>query len=179
MTRKNILLAFLMLTLGFSAAAQTDSSYTTPDTAASDSTYPPEYIGGQDAMFNYIEDQLLLKLPPGEVIALQGETVSLSFRINKKGEVTYYRTINSTNAFITDYLRDIFLSMPKWKPGKQNGRFDSIKMEYQLKISLVDGGPEYNVQEDRYTYVADESSKPLKAVLLAVAAGLMLILFTQ
>ena len=93
MTHKHLLILGLCLFLSFHSYSQYDSSYSTVDTTETDSTYPPEFPGGQMAMFNYIEDQLVFKLPPGEVIGIQGETVALSFRINKKGEVTYYRTV--------------------------------------------------------------------------------------
>lgn len=156
--------------------AQTDSLSTISDTTTNDSTYPPEYPGGQEAMLTFIEDELLLRVPTTEIVSDIGETVSLSFRINKKGEVTYFKILNTSNQFFTDYVEEAFLAMPKWIPGKQEGKLHSVKLQFQFRITEVLGSRGYIVKIDRFTNTIDETTKPLKVILAAVAAALMLTL---
>lgn len=79
----------------------------------------PEFPGGAEAWRNYLQKMLRVpdELEPGD-----RRTVQVKFVVNNNGDVTDAVIIKSAgNIFDREVLR-VIARMPKWKPGKQNGR---------------------------------------------------------
>ena len=79
----------------------------------------PEFPGGSDAWINYLQRMLRV---PDDLEAGDRKTVLVKFVVNADGDVTDATVIKSGgNAFDKEVLR-VISRMPKWKPGKQNGK---------------------------------------------------------
>jgi periplasmic protein TonB len=104
-------------------------------TEVNDSTYrrveiPPEFIGGPKAMYDFLKKNL--KFPAQEQdLGLTG-AVKVVFVIDKDGSVINTKVdIQSYRNFNKEAIR-VIESMPKWKPGMQQGR--KVKVYYQITI---------------------------------------------
>lgn len=83
------------------------------------SQVPPEFPGGSEAWINYLQRMLHV---PDDLEAGDRKTVLVKFVVNTDGDVTDAIVIKSGgNAFDKEVLR-VISRMPKWKPGKQNGK---------------------------------------------------------
>ncbi len=83
------------------------------------SQVPPEFPGGSDAWINYLQRMLRV---PDDLEAGDRKTVLVKFVVNADGDVTDAIVMKSGgNAFDKEVLR-VISRMPKWKPGKQNGK---------------------------------------------------------
>jgi protein TonB len=83
------------------------------------SEIPPEFPGGTEAWINYLQRMLRV---PDDLEAGDRKTVLVKFGVNADGDVTDAMVMKSGgNAFDKEVLR-VISRMPKWKPGKQNGK---------------------------------------------------------
>ena len=94
----------------------------------------PEFPGGQQALFKYLNDNL--KYP---VIAqengIQG-TVTCQFTVNKDGsivDVVAVRNSSGDPSLEKEAIR-VVKSMPKWNPGKQRGQ--AVRVKYTLPVKF-------------------------------------------
>jgi periplasmic protein TonB len=79
----------------------------------------PEFPGGEQAWLSYLQRMLRA---PDDLEAGERKTVKVKFVVNANGEVTDAVIIQSAgNSFDKEVLR-VIGRMPKWKPGKQNGK---------------------------------------------------------
>ena len=79
----------------------------------------PEFPGGVDAWRNYL--QKLLRVPD-ELEPGDRRTVQVKFVVNNNGDVTDAVIIKSAGSIFDREVLRVIARMPKWKPGKQNGR---------------------------------------------------------
>jgi TonB family protein len=93
----------------------------------------PEFPGGQEAMMKYLIDNIKLEdLNPMESIPL---TLYLSFVIDIDGSVTDVKILrSSTNSTLDQEGVAAVKSMPKWKPGKQDGK--EVKVGFTIPIKV-------------------------------------------
>lgn len=91
----------------------------------------PEFPGGMNKAyqfitknFNYSED--LVPRPTGRII--------VSFTINSKGKVIQPKIFQSLHPMLDQEAIRVISSMPRWTPGRQNGKDVDVKM--RLPISL-------------------------------------------
>jgi len=79
----------------------------------------PEFPGGAEAWRNYLQKMLRVpdELEPGD-----RRTVQVKFIVNNNGDVTDAVIIKSAGGIFDREVLRVIARMPKWKPGKQNGR---------------------------------------------------------
>ncbi|WP_164972742.1 energy transducer TonB [Lacibacter luteus] len=79
----------------------------------------PEFPGGMQAWISYLQKMLRV---PDDLEAGDRKTVRVKFVVNANGDVTDAVIVASGgNQFDREVLR-VIGRMPKWKPGKQNGK---------------------------------------------------------
>lgn len=79
----------------------------------------PEFPGGTEAWIKYLQRMLRV---PDDLETGDRKTVLVKFVVNAEGNVTDAIVIKSGgNTFDKEVLR-VIARMPKWKPGKQNGK---------------------------------------------------------
>ena len=134
-TRKNVSLkvALMMLVLLFSfmtSTAQTKKN----DMLFSVVEVMPQYPGGQIAMLKYIMENI--KYPEQAMKkGIQGRVV-VSFIVEKDGRVSNVRLLRSVESSLDKEAVRVVKSMPKWSPGKQNGKPVRVRFNVPVMFKL-------------------------------------------
>ena len=130
-TRKNVSLkvALMILVLLFSFTTST------AQTKKNDMAYDvvevmPQYPGGQIAMLKYIMENIKY---PKQIMeeGIQGR-VTVSFIVEKDGRVSNVRLLRSVQPSLDKEAIRVVKSMPKWTPGKQNGK--PVRVRFNLPV---------------------------------------------
>lgn len=130
-TRKNVSLkvALMMLVLLFSfmtSTAQTKKNDMVFDVVE----VMPQFPGGQIAMLKYIMENM--KYPKQAMKeGIQGR-VTVSFIVEKDGRVSNVRLLHSVQSALDKEAIRVVKSMPKWTPGKQNGK--PVRVRFNLPV---------------------------------------------
>ena len=88
----------------------------------------PEFPGGADSLMRYIERNV--KYPSGEV-CVSGRVV-VSFIVEKDGSIGEPKVVRSVEVLLDKEALEVVRNMPKWKPGKQNGK--EVRVKYTMPI---------------------------------------------
>ena len=130
-TRKNVSLkvALMMFVLLFSfmtSTAQTKKNNMVYDVVE----VMPQYPGGQIAMLKYIMENIKY---PKQIMeeGIQGR-VTVSFIVEKDGRVSNVRLLRSVQPSLDKEAIRVVKSMPKWTPGKQNGK--PVRVRFNLPV---------------------------------------------
>ena len=134
-TRKNVSLkvALMMLVLLFSfmtSTAQTKKN----DMLFSVVEVMPQYPGGQIAMMKYIMENM--KYPEQAMKkGIQGR-VAVRFIVEKDGSISDVKPILSVHPLLNKEAVRVVKSMPKWSPGKQNGKPVRVQLIVPIMFKL-------------------------------------------
>jgi TonB family protein len=96
----------------------------------------PEFIGGVDSLMAYFGQNLVY--PEWEKKAGIEGNAFVSFTVDENGKVVDPRVIRSVSGsrnFDSEVLR-LMNEMPRWKPGKQNGKNVAVQMVLPIKFKL-------------------------------------------
>ena len=130
-TRKNVSLkvALTMLVLLFSfmtSTAQTKKNDMVFDVVE----VMPQFPGGQIAMMKYIMENM--KYPKQAMKeGIQGR-VTVRFIVEKDGSISDVKPILSVHPLLNKEAVRVVESMPKWTPGKQNGK--PVRVRFNLPV---------------------------------------------
>ena len=121
-----------------------ESLSTLGDKPENDSIYQivdemPQYPGGEKAMMEYVAKNV--KYPQeAKDKEIQGR-VFVSFVIEKDGSVNEVKVLRSIGGGCDEEAVRVIKGMPKWKPGKQEGK--PVRVSYMMPINfkLSDGQP--------------------------------------
>lgn len=134
-TRKNVSLkvALMMLVLLFSfmtSTAQTKKNDMVFDVVE----VMPQYPGGQIAMLKYIMENI--KYPEQAMKeGIQGR-VTVRFIVEKDGSISDVRPVLSVHPLLDKEAVRVVESMPKWSPGKQNGKPVRVRFNVPVMFKL-------------------------------------------
>ena len=134
-TRKNVSLkvALMMLVLLFSfmtSTAQTKKNNMVYDVVE----VMPQYPGGQIAMLKYIMENI--KYPEQAMKeGIQGR-VAVRFIVEKDGSISDVKPILSVHPLLNKEAVRVVESMPKWTPGKQNGKPVRVRFNVPVMFKL-------------------------------------------
>ena len=134
-TRKNVSLkvALMMLVLLFSfmtSTAQTKKSNMVYDVVE----VMPQFPGGQIAMMKYIMENM--KYPEQAMKeGIQGR-VTVRFIVEKDGSISDVKPILSVHPLLNKEAVRVVESMPKWSPGKQNGKPVRVRFNVPVMFKL-------------------------------------------
>ncbi len=92
----------------------------------------PSFPGGEKALMQYIKDNTYY---PEEMCegAAQGR-VMVGFVINEDGSISDVKVLRSLTPELNEVAVKIVKGMPKWNPGKQNGK--AVKTKYTVPVSF-------------------------------------------
>lgn len=92
----------------------------------------PSFPGGEKALMQYIKDNTYY---PEEMCegAAQGR-VMIGFVINEDGSISDVKVLRSLTPECDEVAVKIVKGMPKWNPGKQNGK--AVKTKYTVPVSF-------------------------------------------
>ena len=134
-TRKNVSLkvALMMLVLLFSfmtSTAQTKKNNMVFDVVE----VMPQFPGGQIAMLQYIMKNI--KYPEQAMKeGIQGR-VAVRFIVEKDGSISDVKPILSVHPLLNKEAVRVVESMPKWTPGKQNGKPVRVRFNVPVMFKL-------------------------------------------
>lgn len=134
-TRKNVTLkvALMMLVLLFSfmtSTAQTKKNNMVFDVVE----VMPQFPGGQIAMLKYIMENM--KYPEQAMKeGIQGR-VAVRFIVEKDGSISDVKPILSVHPLLNKEAVRVVESMPKWTPGKQNGKPVRVRFNVPVMFKL-------------------------------------------
>ncbi|MBF1529557.1 MAG: energy transducer TonB [Prevotella salivae] len=130
-TRKNVSLkvALMMLVLLFSFMTST------AQTKKNDMEYcivemMPQYPGGLAAMLKYIRENI--KYPEQAMKERIQGRVTVSFIIEKDGSISDVKAVRSVHPLLDKEAVRVVKSMPKWSPGKHNGK--PVRVRFNLPV---------------------------------------------
>ncbi len=87
---------------------------------------PPEFVGGKDALFQYINDNITY---PEDV---QRGSVYVAFVVTKEGEIRDARIVKGINEGCDKEALRLIKNMPNWDPGMEKGKI--VSSVYGLPI---------------------------------------------
>lgn len=93
----------------------------------------PDFIGGLEKMYQYLRDNI--KYPPqARETGIQG-LVGVTFVVEKDGSITGATLLNDIGGGCGAEALRVVESMPRWKPGKQNGVV--VRVQFNLPIRFI------------------------------------------
>ena len=130
-TRKNVSLKVALMTLVLLFSFMTSTAQTKKNNMVYDVVeVMPQYPGGQIAMLKYIMENI--KYPKQAMKeGIQGR-VTVSFIVEKDGRVSNVRLLRSVQSALDKEAIRVVKSMPKWTPGKQNGK--PVRVRFNLPV---------------------------------------------
>lgn len=97
-------------------------------------TEMPSFEGGNEALITYIRKQLVY---PTEAMEFGKEgKVLISFVVQTDGTLSNIEIIRGFGFGSEDAAKKLIEGMPKWKPGKQNGKLLPVKFILPLQFQL-------------------------------------------
>lgn len=92
----------------------------------------PSFVGGESAFQKYVVDNLVY---PAE--SLKNKTqgrVTLRFTVTETGDIADVKVIRGVDSFMDKEAKRIVENMPKWNPGKQDGK--NVAVYFTLPINF-------------------------------------------
>ncbi len=94
----------------------------------------PEFEGGNGAMFKFIQKNM--KYPAtARRMGIEG-SVFVSFVVDTEGKISEVTTVKGISADCDKEAIRVIQMMPRWKPGKQNGRPVKVRFVLPIKFQL-------------------------------------------
>ena len=90
----------------------------------------PEFPGGEAELFHYISKNIHYPQEAKEK-GIQGR-VFIGFIVEKDGSISNVRNLRGVDSELDAEAIRVIQSLPKWKPGKNNGEF--VRVSYQIPI---------------------------------------------
>ena len=94
----------------------------------------PEFNGGQEGLFNYLQNNLVYPKKAKEN-GIEG-TVVVNFVVGTDGQTRNVKILNSVNQLLDAEAVRVVRVMPKWTPGYQKGEKVSVSYNLPIKFSL-------------------------------------------
>lgn len=114
--------------------SQNASSSVTTNTTFTVVEQMPEYPGGQDAMIQFIEDNL--HYPKQAVKKGVDGSVIVNFIVDKEGHITRAKVLKGIGELCDAEALRMVNSMPDWQPGKQQGVPVNVSINLPINFQL-------------------------------------------
>jgi protein TonB len=92
----------------------------------------PQFPGGREALMKYLRDNIRYPLVAAEQ-GIEGQVV-LEFVVDENGEIGNITVKKDLGGGCTAEAKRVVAGMPKWTPGKQNGR--AVAVYYSLPVTF-------------------------------------------
>ena len=99
----------------------------------------PSFPGGQQAFMNYLNNNI--KYPAiAHENGIQGRVI-VQFVVKKDGSITDTKIARGVNPYLDKEALRVISTMPKWEPGKQNGKTVNVQYTVPVMFKLSDPEP--------------------------------------
>ena len=92
----------------------------------------PSFPGGSLALMQYIREHL--RYPKDSIGSTVTGRVLVGFVVNEDGSLSDVKVMKSLTPAMDEEAIRVVKSMPKWKPGKQNGK--AVKIKYTVPVYI-------------------------------------------
>ena len=92
----------------------------------------PSYVGGQPALMKYLIENV--RYPKAAVETKQQGRVVVQFVVEKDGAVSSVKLLKSVTPLLDAEAIRVVKAMPKWNPGKKDGKL--VRVRYALPVSF-------------------------------------------
>lgn len=100
----------------------------------------PEFPGGMQAMMQFIASNV--KYPSiAQKNGVQGRVIT-QFTVGKDGSITDAKVLRSVDPYLDKEALRVISAMPKWKPGKQDGKAVATRFTVPVVFRLTGDEPE-------------------------------------
>jgi TonB family protein len=96
----------------------------------------PEYPGGNAEMMKFISKNFNYSLANLEQNTLSATKIYVQFTVNRDGVIKDVKVLKGINDELNKEAIRVVKAMPKWKPGKQNGKTVSVKYTIPIQVDL-------------------------------------------
>jgi protein TonB len=93
----------------------------------------PEFPGGYEALMKYLKDNIDYPVVAQEN-GIKGK-VTLKFVVNREGSISQIQIVKGVDPSLDKEAIRVVQSMPKWIPGKQNGK--TVNVWFTLPVNFV------------------------------------------
>ena len=94
----------------------------------------PEFPGGPQALFEWLSKNITYPVIAQEN-GIQGRVI-VRFAVDCDGSITDVKVMTSVNPALDKEAVRVVKSMPRWKPGKQNGKTVKVRSTVPVTFSL-------------------------------------------
>ena len=105
---------------------------TKEDTTVSVLEYP-EFPGGEDSLLMFLYENIVY--PEKARIKGKEGRVMVGFIVEPDGRLTNFTILESVHPLLDNEALRVVKMMPKWKPGKKDGKF--VRVQFQLPVRFV------------------------------------------
>ena len=114
----------------------------------------PEFTGGMAECMKFLSKNI--KYPTiAQENGVQGRVI-VQFVVTKEGDITEAKVVRGVDPYLDAEALRVINSMPKWKPGKQNG--EAVNVKYTIPVTFKLSSPDGEVKE-----VKDKDGKTIGA----------------
>ena len=92
----------------------------------------PQYPGGAQALLEFLNQNVQYP-EEAEKAGIQGRVIA-TFVVEKDGSVSNAKVVKSVDPLLDAEALRVISAMPKWKPGKQNGKV--VRVKYTVPLSF-------------------------------------------
>lgn len=92
----------------------------------------PSFPGGDVALMKYLKDNIKYPTIAAET-GTQGK-VYLQFVVEKDGSITDVQVVRGVDPYLDKEASRVIKAMPKWTPGKQNGK--AVRVKYTVPVTF-------------------------------------------
>jgi periplasmic protein TonB len=136
-TKIGILIFMLAATLLFFSGKISAQNKTVGEKVYQEVEEWPEFPGGANALRNFISNSI--KYPDHALRNRIKGRVYVTFVVAKDGTVTDAKIARGVDPFLDSEALRVANSLPKFKPGKQDGEAVNVSFTMPINFELVDG----------------------------------------
>lgn len=98
----------------------------------------PQFMGGVKAMRDYVKSSVdsIMTERNLKVDSLSAGRCIVSFTVMKDGSITDVKVVKKLNDAFDSVAVDVMKGMPRWNPGKRNGRCIDVRYNIPVRFSL-------------------------------------------
>ena len=151
--KKRVLLSLII----FSVFGGTVYAQTSKDSVSSSSTYTtkngdvitqPEFKGGVEKMYEYINTNFIYP-EEAERRSVRGK-MEVEFTVEKSGDITYVGILKGLDESIDEEILRLLKAMPRWTPATKNGAPVRYKVSMPINIRASRKGQKSSQDLMRY-----------------------------
>lgn len=124
----------------------------------------PVFKGGQEALGKFFSDTM--KYPLGASVQGISGRVIVSFVVQKSGETTDHKIVRSIHSLLDNEALRVVKMMPKWIPGKKDGKTVPVLMNIPIKFGFE------NETKEMPSFIFDSGESSMKDLQSVSLSGI-------